>query len=343
MSLAEIAFVLWPTRRRNVRIVTSSQLRRRRNRFNSIFGSWFVNLLLLAAGHVAEHYLVKLYVKSRSLSHYLSQIPPLTVSDLSEQLHEIIAFMNGFDRVHADSNISQAFAVQNNTTTTASASAPSSTTLPVGVAQGSSDEQPAIAVPVPNIKRVLAVVVHLRGKLFVQSNDQLVVAPNSQRQCVRFRWSVTQHYLEKETVTKRRKIRSSRKRRKKTRSKSKRSGTDSSHSSSDSSSSESEYEEWEEDQTVERQSVVASGEGTSPGAFRLDSSATQLSPLNIEVREITRWGGEEVAYRATTPSQHGLQDVLLVRCRFFLFIVHFNKVVPLSCLFASDRLPLLFG
>lgn len=72
-----------------------------------------------------------------------------------------------------------------------------------------SGANPRAAAESERIKKCLSMVVHLRGRICALNADCLVVAPASGIHCLKYTWSVTQTYFEKQEVTKRRKIKCS--------------------------------------------------------------------------------------------------------------------------------------
>lgn len=155
------------------------------------------------------------------------------------------------------------------------------------------------------LPRTLSALVHFRGRL-TKGAGALVMAPCSGHLCLKYRWKLIEHYIERQTVTKRRKLPKRRKSRRKT----KRSKSDQA-ASSDESSSDSEYEEWEEDITVDREETIDSGEGASQAPYAVVDKSAQSRA--IMVNNITNWGGEELVDHATDDAAITGVDLVLVQ------------------------------
>ena len=314
-NLLGVLFDLWPSWRRNVRVVVSStDLGKKRGRFTRLSKKtgWFGSLVVHALSFALEFYLSRKFFRSHALQYYLSRIPAMGVDEMWDAVRRVLQVAQQHRQVSQ---------------------------LSAGV------------------YHALAVVVHLKGRLSVGSADCLALAPKSGIHCLRFRWALEQTYLEKRTVTKRRKLpsqvamkkrvkkKTAKKKKKKRVKKPKHEGSgakgfsDAASSSSPVSSEESLYEEWEEDETVERTETLDSGNGVARSPFAVVDSLSfpkyrvlrpaeslfggdiggggfgvpqWLShPPTLKVDRITHWGGEELVLR-DDKTNTGFTDILMV-------------------------------
>jgi hypothetical protein len=289
-SLALGVFSLLPGRRQNVRVVTGLELRQRQAMGRAWLSGRFANLLLLGAGFAVEHALTRWFFESRALHYYLSRIAMVDVGDLPGKLAAILAYVQKWDDRGR------------------------------GRDRGSSGAGAGRALFPPDIQRVLALVVHLSGRLTVPARQDLVVAPNSGVHCLHYTFSLTQHYLEKVTVTKRRKLPSSKKTLKSKASTKPRAKTNSrpqndheaaqEESPTADDSADSEYEEWEEDQVVQRSEVLQSGSGVAPGPFAICPRGAMFSHRDASASDLKRGVGagapprEFWSFTGGVPSPH---------------------------------------
>ena len=202
---------------------------------------WFGTLVLHGAATAAEIYFARWFFENHALRYYLARVQEVDVDALWGVVSRILDYI-----ARCDDAASRGGGAGGGTT--------------------------ARAVPLPGVPTVLAMVVHLRGRLSVADAPLLLVAPYSGVECLKFRWELTQTYFEKVAVTKRRKLPITARKRGKSRKRKSKSKSKSAHhddASSSSSSEESLYEEWEEEETVERTETVAQGSDIASPPFAL--------------------------------------------------------------------------